>query len=84
MPVFSAHLGYMFTELPLERRFAAAAEAGFAHVEHPAPFALPAARCRLRLWPPPTCFQPPLRLSAMVSIRFAAASSVRVIEFWLS
>ena len=46
MAVFSAHLGYMFTELPLERRFAAAAEAGFAHVEHPAPFALSTARCR--------------------------------------
>lgn len=43
---FSAHLGYMFTELPLEQRFAAAARAGFADVEHPAPFALPAARCR--------------------------------------
>ncbi|TKW63738.1 MAG: TIM barrel protein [Paracoccus denitrificans] len=49
MPRFSAHLGYMFTELPLERRFAAAAEAGFADVEHPAPFALPAARCRVLL-----------------------------------
>lgn len=46
MPRFSAHLGYMFTELPLERRFAAAAQAGFADVEHPAPFALPASRCR--------------------------------------
>lgn len=43
---FSAHLGYMFTELPLEQRFAAAAQAGFANVEHPAPFALSAARCR--------------------------------------
>lgn len=43
---FSAHLGYMFTELPLEQRFAAAAQAGFADVEHPEPFALPAARCR--------------------------------------
>lgn len=43
---FSAHLGYMFTELPLEQRFAAASRAGFADVEHPAPFTLPATRCR--------------------------------------
>jgi hydroxypyruvate isomerase len=41
---YSAHLGYMFTEEPLEARFAAAAEAGFSAVEHPAPYAIPAAR----------------------------------------
>lgn len=49
MPRFSAHLGYMFTEVPLERRFAAAAQAGFADVEHPAPFTLPAPYCRALL-----------------------------------
>lgn len=38
----SAHVGYLFTEVPLEARFAAAAEAGFDAVEHPAPFAVPA------------------------------------------
>lgn len=43
---FSAHLGYMFTEWPLEQRFAMAARTGFAHVEHPVPFALPALQCR--------------------------------------
>lgn len=48
-PRFSAHLGYMFTELPLEQRFAAAARAGFSDVEHPSPFALSAARCRALL-----------------------------------
>jgi 2-dehydrotetronate isomerase len=37
---FSAHLGYLFTELPLERRFAAARAAGFEAVEHPEPFTL--------------------------------------------
>ncbi len=39
-----AHLGYLFTELPLEDRFAAAATAGFRHVEHPALYALSARR----------------------------------------
>ncbi len=38
----SAHLGYLFTDLPLERRAAAAAAAGFDAVEHPQPFAVPA------------------------------------------
>ncbi len=38
----SAHLGYLFTELPLEARFEAARDAGFVAVEHPAPYALPA------------------------------------------
>lgn len=41
---FSAHLGYLFTDLPLKRRFAAAAAAGFEAVEHPAPFAIPASQ----------------------------------------
>ncbi|KLK90874.1 hydroxypyruvate isomerase [Microvirga vignae] len=43
---YSAHLGYLFTELPLEKRFAAAREAGFAEVEHPSPYGLPAERVR--------------------------------------
>ncbi len=43
-PPFSAHLGYLFTELPLETRMAAARQAGFDAVEHPQPFAIPAAR----------------------------------------
>ncbi|WP_182084373.1 TIM barrel protein [Aureimonas sp. ME7] len=41
---YSAHLGYLFTELPLEDRFAAAARAGFAAVEHSNPYSLPAGR----------------------------------------
>lgn len=36
---YSAHLGYLFQELPFERRFAAARAAGFAAVEHPSPYA---------------------------------------------
>lgn len=43
---YSAHLGYMFTELPLEARFAAAAAAGFREVEHPGPYGLTAERVR--------------------------------------
>jgi hydroxypyruvate isomerase len=39
---FSAHLGYLFSELPLAERFAAARKAGFAVVEHPGPYAIPA------------------------------------------
>lgn len=46
---FSAHLGYLFTEVPLPARFAAAAAAGFRLVEHPAPFDLPAPRLRALL-----------------------------------
>ncbi|MDO5633060.1 MAG: TIM barrel protein [Paracoccus sp. (in: a-proteobacteria)] len=49
MPHLSAHLGYLFTELPLEARFQAARDAGFNAVEHPAPFAIPAARLRTLL-----------------------------------
>lgn len=41
---FSAHIGYLFAELPLERRFEAAALAGFEAVEHPLPFDLTAVR----------------------------------------
>lgn len=39
---FDAHIGYMFTDLPLEQRVAAAARAGFRGVEHPNPYDLPA------------------------------------------
>lgn len=41
---FSAHLGYLFTDRPLEARPAAAAAAGFTGIEHPGPYALPARR----------------------------------------
>lgn len=46
MPRFSAHLGYMFAERPLAGRFAAARAAGFAAVEHPAPYGMPADEMR--------------------------------------
>ena len=42
----SAHIGFLFKELPLERRIDAAREAGFDAVEHPEPFEIPAARMR--------------------------------------
>ena len=34
----SAHLGYLFTDLPFEKRFAAAANAGFRAIEFPDPY----------------------------------------------
>lgn len=37
----SAHIGYLFSELPLDQRPAAARRAGFTAIEHPAPFAVP-------------------------------------------
>lgn len=43
---FAANIGTLFTEYPLEARFAAAAAAGFTAVEHGDPYALPAARYR--------------------------------------
>lgn len=43
MPRFCAHLGYQFTEVPFAARFNAAANAGFAAIEFPAPYATPAA-----------------------------------------
>lgn len=46
---FSAHLGYLFTDLPLEARFGAARQAGFEAVEHPSPFQIPADRLRALL-----------------------------------
>lgn len=39
MPRFAANLSYLFTEVPFERRFAAAAEAGFKAVEFHFPYA---------------------------------------------
>jgi hydroxypyruvate isomerase len=45
----AANLRWMFTELPFEARFAAAAEAGFAAVEYPAPYAYPAPELVRRL-----------------------------------
>lgn len=46
---WSAHIGYLFTELPLFERIAAAAAAGFTAIEHPQPFAIPAAEMRAEL-----------------------------------
>lgn len=40
---YSAHLGYLFTDKPMAERVASAARCGFAGVEHPAPYAVPAA-----------------------------------------
>lgn len=37
----SAHLGYLFNEMPLQDRFAAARSAGFDGVEYPAPYVIP-------------------------------------------
>jgi hydroxypyruvate isomerase len=45
----SAHLNYMFTELPLLERFAAAAEAGFSAVEHRGPYEIAAPDLRALL-----------------------------------
>lgn len=39
---FSAHLGYLFTELPFQDRLKAARDAGFSAVEYPAPYSIPA------------------------------------------
>lgn len=44
MPTLCAHLGYLFNEMPLERRFEAARAAGFTAVEHPSPYSIPARR----------------------------------------
>src|SRR3954454_18939715 len=35
---FSAHIGFLFKEIPFEARFAAARRAGFSAIEHPSPF----------------------------------------------
>ncbi|WP_158555168.1 hydroxypyruvate isomerase family protein [Fulvimarina endophytica] len=39
---YSAHIGYLFTELPFEKRIRAARDAGFSAVEFPAPYGTPA------------------------------------------
>lgn len=41
-PRFSAHIGYLFTELDFPRRFEAAARHGFVAVENPEPYKYPA------------------------------------------
>lgn len=38
---FSAHIGFLFGELPFAERFAAASNVGFTAVEHPSPFHIP-------------------------------------------
>jgi hydroxypyruvate isomerase len=45
----SAHVGYLFTELPLIDRITAARIAGFDAIEHPQPFAIDAHRMRSEL-----------------------------------
>ncbi|CCF01140.1 Putative hydroxypyruvate isomerase (plasmid) [Sinorhizobium fredii HH103] len=47
--LFSAHIAYLYTELPLLDRIAAAAGSGFTAVEHPQPFAIPATEMRREL-----------------------------------
>lgn len=42
----SAHIGYLYADLPLAERPAAAARDGFTAIEHPEPWALPAAEMR--------------------------------------
>lgn len=49
MTRLSAHIGYLYTELPLAERLAAAAADGFTAVEHPEPWAIPAAEMAARL-----------------------------------
>lgn len=46
---FSAHIGYLFNEAVLVDRIEAAATAGFAAVEHPAPMQIPASLMRALL-----------------------------------
>ena len=45
----SAHIGYLYADLPLADRLAAAARDGFTAVEHPEPHELPAPEMRRRL-----------------------------------
>jgi hydroxypyruvate isomerase len=39
---YSAHIGYLFTELPFSARIMAAKEHGFCGIEHPSPYGTPA------------------------------------------
>ncbi|MDZ4394318.1 hydroxypyruvate isomerase family protein [Cypionkella sp.] len=45
----SAHIGYLYTDLPFADRLTAAARDGFTAVEHPEPWAIPTAEMRTRL-----------------------------------
>ena len=45
----SAHIGYLYSELPLAERPAAAARDGFTAIEHPEPWSVPVADMRARL-----------------------------------
>lgn len=49
MTRLSAHIGYLYADLPLADRLAAAARDGFTAVEHPEPWAIPAAEMRRRI-----------------------------------
>ncbi len=49
MTRLSAHIGYLYADLPLAGRLAAAARDGFTAVEHPGPYAIPAPGMRARL-----------------------------------
>lgn len=49
MTRLSAHIGYLYTELPLADRLAAAAHDGFTAVEHPEPWDIPAQEMATRL-----------------------------------
>ena len=49
MPKFSAHLSFLFTELPFLDRFEAAAKAGFRAVEYLSPFEVPKSEIVARL-----------------------------------
>jgi hydroxypyruvate isomerase len=40
---YSAHIGYLFTDKPMEERITAAMRYGFKAIEHPAPYSVPAA-----------------------------------------
>jgi 2-dehydrotetronate isomerase len=47
--LFSAHIGYLFNEIPIADRIPAAARTGFTAIEHPQPFAIPAGTMRKAL-----------------------------------
>lgn len=49
MTRLSAHIGYLYTDLPLAERLAAAARDGFTAVEHPEPWEIPATEMAARL-----------------------------------
>lgn len=49
MDRFSAHIGYLYTELPFPDRIGAAAKDGFNAIEHNEPFEVPATEMRHRL-----------------------------------